>query len=110
MKLPIRAETRDDIRKIIPSNNVEIHEEDEFISMDGYDDCIVGVVEQFGKPPILCYDKLLVIQKMVDAGSSYEDAEEYFEYNQIGAYVGESTPCFLTPASLGDLVDLDIVK
>jgi hypothetical protein len=90
--------------------NIEINEEDELVSMDGYDDCIVGIVEQFGKPPILCYDKLLVIQKMVGAGSSYEDAEEYFEYNQIGAYVGESTPCFLTPIPLEDLVSLDILK
>jgi len=25
--------------------------------MDGYDQCIAGVVEQFGRPPIVCYDK-----------------------------------------------------
>jgi hypothetical protein len=90
--------------------NVEINEENELICMDGYDDCIVGIVEQFGKPPILCYDKLLVIQKMINDGSSYEEAEEYFEYNQIGAYVGESTPCFLTPTSLKDLHDLGILQ
>jgi len=90
--------------------NLNTDEQDELISMDGYDDCIVGIVEQFGKPSILCYDKLLVIQKMIDDGSSYEDAEEYFEYNQMGAYVGESTPCFLTPMSLGDLLALDILK
>ena len=90
--------------------NAEINEQDELISMDGYDDCIVGIVEQFGKPSILCYDKLLVIQKMVDDGASCEEAEEYFEYNQIGAYVGESTPCFLTPASCEDLRDLGILQ
>ena len=27
---------------------------------------------------------------------SYDEAEEYFEYNQIGAYMGDSTPCFVT--------------
>lgn len=90
--------------------SIEINEEDELMSMDGYEDCIVGIVEQFGKPPILCYNKLLVIQKMIDDGASSEEAEEYFDYNQIGAYVGESTPCFLTPMSLGDLLALDILQ
>ena len=26
---------------------------------------------------------------------NYEDASEYFEYNIVGAYVGENTPIFL---------------
>ena len=90
--------------------SIKINEQDELMCMDGYDDCIVGIVEQFGKPPILCYNKLLVIQKMIDDGSSYEEAEEYFEYNQIGAYVGEFTPCFLTPTSLENLHDLGILQ
>ena len=90
--------------------SIKINEQDELMCMDGYDDCIVGIVEQVGKPPILCYNKLLVIQKMIDDGSSYEEAEEYFEYNQIGAYVGEFTPCFLTPTSLENLHDLGILQ
>ena len=90
--------------------SIKINEQDELMCMDGYDDCIVGIVEQFGKPPILCYNKLLVIQKMIDDGSSHEEAEEYFEYNQIGAYVGEFTPCFLTPTSLENLHDLGILQ
>lgn len=90
--------------------SIKINEQDELMCMDGYDDCIVGIVEQFGKPPILCYNKLLVIQKMIDDGASYEEAEEYFEYNQIGAYVGEFTPCFLTPTSLENLHDLGILQ
>jgi hypothetical protein len=90
--------------------SIEINEEDELLSMDGYEDCIMGIVEQCGKPPILCYNKILMIQKMMDEGASHEEAEEYFDYNQIGAYVGESAPCFLTPMSLGDLLSLEIVK
>jgi hypothetical protein len=90
--------------------SIKIDEADEFMSMDGYEDCIVGIVEQFGKPPIFCYDKPLVIQKMIDDGSSHEDAQDYFDHNQIGAYVGESAPCFLTPMPLEDLRALDILK
>jgi len=32
---------------------------------------------------------------MVKDGMTYEEAVEYFEYNQMGAWVGERTPCFL---------------
>ena len=70
--------------------------EEPFMKMDGYEDCIVGVVEQFGRPHILCYDKRKILAKLIDDGMSYYGAEEFFEYNQIGAYVGESTPCFVT--------------
>jgi hypothetical protein len=28
-------------------------------------------------------------------GMTWEEAEEYFEFNQMGAWVGDSTPCFL---------------
>ena len=69
---------------------------DELFTMDGYDDCIAGVVEQFGRPPIVCYDKRKVLAKLQKDGMSEDEAEEFWSFNQIGAWVGESTPCFLT--------------
>jgi len=65
------------------------------LKMDGFDDCISGVVERIGQDPIICYDKNKVLDQMVRDGMTYEEAVEYFEYNQIGAWVGERTPCFL---------------
>jgi len=81
------------------SDDIAGFDSEEFglIKMDGYDDAIVGVVERFGQPPILCYDKELVLLQIAkDSGMSEADAEEWFEYNQIGAWMGESTPCFLS--------------
>ncbi len=72
-------------------------EEHALKTMDGYDDCIVGVVEQFGRPPIVCYSKPMVIAKLMKDGMSEEEAEEFWSFNQIGAYWGENTPCFLSP-------------
>lgn len=69
---------------------------DEILFMDGYDDCIAGVVEQFGRPPIVCYNKSKILEKMMNDGMEEMDAIEFFEYNQIGAYVGEGTPCFIS--------------
>ena len=64
--------------------------------MDGYDDCVVGVLERYGMEPIVLYDKDLVIQQLMDEGcESYEEALEYYSYNQLGAWMGDQTPGFL---------------
>lgn len=64
--------------------------------MDGFDDCIVGVGYRCGSEPVVAYDMDMIISKMMDRdGMSYEDAVEFFEFNQLGAYVGKQTPIFL---------------
>ena len=30
-------------------------------------------------------------------GMTEEEAIEYFEFNQIGAWMGDNTPCFISP-------------
>ena len=40
--------------------------------MDGYDDCIAGVVERFGQPPIVCYDKANQPGKYLEDGMRRE--------------------------------------
>lgn len=65
--------------------------------MDGFDDCIVGLLERFGIPePIVVYDRAKVIQKLVDNGiEDHEGAEEFYYYNQLGGWHGDGTPAFL---------------
>jgi hypothetical protein len=65
--------------------------------MDGYDDCIAGVVERFGQEPIICYDKNKVLCRLEADGMDEEEALDFFYFNQIGAWMGDSTPCFLSP-------------
>tara|TARA_R110002051_G_scaffold137589_1_gene210060 strand:+ start:262 stop:609 length:348 start_codon:yes stop_codon:yes gene_type:complete len=67
----------------------------ETMKMDGYDDCIVGIVEGFGSTRLLCYDKVKVLERLVKDGMAYGEALEYYEFNMLGAFVGESAPCFL---------------
>jgi len=72
-------------------------EDDAPLKMDGYDDCIVGMVERFGMTPIICYDKAKVLRKLLrDDGMTQDEAEEFFDFNQLGAWMGNGTPCFLT--------------
>lgn len=70
---------------------------DKLLYMDGYDDCIVGIVERFGQEPIVCYDKNKVLSKLQNDGMTAEEAEEFFYFNQTGSWMGDSTPCFLSP-------------
>ena len=72
--------------------------ENEMLVMDGFDDCIEGVVERFGMNPIVCYNKQKVLDKLIsEAGCSctLDEAKEYYEFNQLGAWMGEGTPCFI---------------
>lgn len=68
---------------------------DGFLKIDGYDDCVVGIVTRFGQEPILCYNYDKILTKLMEDGMDEEEAIEYFEYNIIGAYMGELTPCFI---------------
>ena len=60
-----------------------------------FDNAIVGICSGFGLEPKVAYDYDKVIKANMKNGMSYEEAEEYFDYNQIGAYVGEHTPVFI---------------
>jgi hypothetical protein len=74
-------------------------EDDEFIVLEDrvqYDHCLVGVVERFGMSPVLCYDYDKVIAMHVKEGMTREEAVEYFDFNTIGAWMGDRTPVFIT--------------
>lgn len=69
-------------------------DDEELLFFDGFDSAIVGVVEMFGAPLKVCYDKDKIIDILMK-DMNYEEAIEYFDYNIIGAYVGEKTPVFM---------------
>ena len=65
---------------------------------DGFDDCAIGIVERCGQAPFLVYDAAKIIQKLVkesDGEMDYFEAQEYFDFNIAGAWVGEGTPGFI---------------
>jgi len=72
---------------------------EDLVTMDNYDDCIMGVCERFGQTPIIAYDRSAVINKLINNGMIHEDAEEWFSFNMIGAWVGDATPCFITTST-----------
>lgn len=67
----------------------------DLLLMDGFDDCIIGICEAFGSVPVIAYDYDKVIATLQSDGMTFEEAVEYHEFNQAGAYVGERTPVFI---------------
>ncbi len=64
---------------------------------DGFEEAFVGIGWQASKP-FAVYDRSECI-KILMRDMSHEDAEEYFEFNVQGAYVGENTPVFMSKPS-----------
>jgi len=67
---------------------------DDAVTLDGYDDCIVGIGSIFPHThSVLIYDVGKMIHSLVEKdGMDFEEAEEFFAYNIAGAYMGDGTP------------------
>ena len=68
----------------------------ELLVADGHDNAIIGVVRRFNQTFVL-YDQMKVIQNLMADGMSYEEALEFFEFNIVGAWMGDATPAYLEP-------------
>ena len=65
----------------------------DLLTLDGFDEAIIGVVERIGLLAV-CYDKHKIL-KILMRDMNYEEAVEYYEFNILGAYMGEHTPVYL---------------
>ena len=66
------------------------------IILDGLDEAIIGIVEEFGGSCRILYskDKILEILQERD-NMTYSESEEFYDYNILGLYAGEKNPIFL---------------
>ena len=76
----------------------------DMLTVDGFDDAIIGYAERCGMPTICAYDVDKCIEVLMKDGCSYEEAMEYFDYNILGAYMGENTPIFITKLEKSDFI------
>jgi hypothetical protein len=66
------------------------------IILDGFDDAIIGITEEFGKEPRILYSKDKILEILTsDNQMDILEAIEYYEFNILGSYLGERTPIFL---------------
>ena len=60
-------------------------------------DAVIGCVERFGMGPVVLLDREKCVKILMRNGiKKREDAEEFYEFNTLGAWVGEGTPAFAT--------------
>lgn len=78
---------------------------DEMIVYDDLEPYLVGIVEQFGRPPIRCYDLAKVLAAYLRDGMTFEEAVEHFEFNVRGTWAGDGTPCFLRTPNEDEQID-----
>jgi hypothetical protein len=66
------------------------------LTADGFEGALIGVVAGACRETVACYDYGKCVGILMERdGMDEEDAEEWMEFNVVGAYVGETTPLFL---------------
>jgi hypothetical protein len=80
--------------------NIEDYDIDEMaegaIKLDGLDDAILGIVEEFGNGPRILYSKNKILKILSERdGMTWSESEEFYDYNILGLYAGEQNPIFL---------------
>jgi hypothetical protein len=66
-----------------------------FLSEEEFDEAIIGVSERIGDEPVVAYDTTKIVE-ILSRSMTVDEAYEYFEFNILGAHVGQKTPVFIT--------------
>ena len=68
----------------------------ELMLVDGFEAAIVGIAEGCGRSPVVVYDREKCVAILMERdGMDRGEAEEFFDFNVSGVYVGPGTPVFL---------------
>jgi hypothetical protein len=63
---------------------------------DGFEDAFLGVAMRSSQPPLAVYDAGKCIEILVERdGATEEEAREGFEFNSLGAWMGDRSPLYL---------------
>jgi hypothetical protein len=68
---------------------------EEALFANGFEEAIVGVAERCGQPALVVYDVDKVLE-ILARDMTKSEAVEFFNFNVIGAWMGENTPLFLS--------------
>lgn len=84
-----------------------MEEYEDILLCDGLEDAFLGVCHRFGQPPVAAYSVEKIIEVYMNRdGMTYEEAVEFYEFNVVGAWVGDRTPVFVSQMALNDLDSL----
>lgn len=67
-----------------------------FLDPDNFDKAIIGVSEpRGGDDPLIVYDGRMIVELLMEDGMDEIEAQEYYEYNISGAWMGKQTPLYV---------------
>jgi len=73
---------------------------------DGFEGAFIGISHRFGfDAPVATYDRETCIEILMRDDLTREEADEFFEYNVIGSWVGDETPVFVETMSLAEATE-----
>ena len=74
------------------------------LKWDGFDNAIIGVGERCTTDSMIVYDYDKMVKVLVTRDDmSYEEAEEYIDYNIVGAWIGDTTPIIVTKKNIEEI-------
>ena len=66
------------------------------VILDGLNDAIIGIVEEFGNGPRILYSRQKILTILCERDNmTISEAAEFYDYNIIGLDAGEQNPVFL---------------
>jgi hypothetical protein len=71
-----------------------IDENPDALLADGYDEALIGIGRRISQPALAIYDREKCIE-ILCREMNLEEAEEFFEFNVSGSWMGPNTPIFL---------------
>ena len=88
---------------------IDMAADERILFFDGWDDCVVGIVEIYGQPTRVAYSVDLLL-KAIEARAVRrpgEDPIEYFERTLVKTYAGPYTPALLYSSPNTTIDDTD---
>ena len=74
------------------------------LKWDGFDNAIIGVGERCTTDSMIVYDYDKMVKVLVTRDDmSYEEAEEYIDFNIVGAWIGDTTPIIVTKKNIEEI-------
>jgi len=76
---------------------IEWYPDEEFLSADGFEEALIGVVyDKIKSVYLLVYSRAKCVEILIERDKmSKEEADEFFDFNVEGAYMGEKTPLYV---------------
>jgi hypothetical protein len=82
---------------------------EDLLKIEGFDEAVIGTCMTWHGSMLverIVYDGTKLIELLMSDGemtTEEEEANEYIDYNIIGAYVGDTTPIVMWPATAKEL-------